>query len=124
MSVKDGIVNVESTIQITEGLSDKIKANPKKVKAILKDLKIEHFLSITEDGTIISKTGKQLSGCFDPMKEGINMQRKHKFFLDQLESLDEEENPLKEKDFDNEDCSVDTDDENPIFGILLIPMCI
>lgn len=68
-TVNQGIVNLESELQITEGERDAIKKNPQKVKEFLADTHTCHTIAMTEDGTILSRMGRQLKGEFFPAQE-------------------------------------------------------
>lgn len=100
-TVNQGIVNLESELQITEGERDAIKKNPKKVKAILADAHACHTIAMTEDGTIISKMGRQLKGEFFPSEEECALNWWHAKFHDTLREWVENgvnENVPKPKD--------------------------
>jgi hypothetical protein len=100
-TVNQGIVNLESALQITEGERDAIKKNPKKVKAFLADAHTCHTIAITEDGIIVSRMGKQLKGEFFPAEEECVLDQCHKKFHDMLKEWVENginENVQKLKD--------------------------
>lgn len=125
---KNGIVNLESTLTIPEGICERIKANPDKVKTVLKDLHIEHFLAITEDGTITSKVGTQMPSMFDPVTAAANLRDKHEHFIDWASNLpiDDDKEAIAEEasgeSIDHQDEDENNDDR--LFGFFIIPMCI
>lgn len=127
-STKNGFVNLESLLQITEGQKCAIIRNPDKVKNMLKEMHAEHTIAANEDGTLISKFRRNVEGSFNPCMEAKRIDGDHKSFLkiiDQwLEDKIEEPEaqaaitkPASEK-------APEEDDDEPMMVLLAIPVMI
>ena len=107
-TINNGIVNLESILEITEGQAKAIKAHEKQVKAFLKDAHCEHFISTSEDGTITSKLGTSMQNAFDPITATNNLMASHKTLIKHVDSwVGNDLHP----ELDDRDFEENTDDE-------------
>lgn len=108
-------VLLDSSVEITEGEKERIKQNDKVVKALLNDLHAEHFLSSTEDGSAISTLHIAVKAKdFKAEKDVKTLKTNHKSFIKAIDELDLSKN--EEPKVEN------PEEDDKIFGILLIPM--
>jgi hypothetical protein len=79
--INNGVLNLESTVTITEAERDVIVKRQKAVEGFMKDFKVFHTIAATEDGTITSKMGKSLNGRFNPIEETEELEDVHNEFI-------------------------------------------
>lgn len=100
----NGVMTIESTFRIDEKLANKIKqVDKKQIKALLKDLHIEHRLEEKEDG-ILSIAGQNMESARVNIAEAADgMQHAHKEFLKKVGEICElnelGEDTAEEEDF-------------------------
>jgi len=116
---KNGAVNLESTIGITEDVAEAIKSQAKEVKALCKDLHATHSLSANEYGTHVSMLGRSLDGTFDPHAEAERLAEDHKQLIGHLTKWLFGEGQHKEAELHDEN-----DDDEPMIIGLVIPAII
>ena len=113
-TTKNGTVSLESTIEITEGEKERIQDNPKKVNAFMSDMKVEHSLGATEDGSTLSKMSCQVKGNFNPEKEIEKLKKTHKDFLKWVDGWD--------SGSERQESSPEEDDGESLLGFFIIPV--
>lgn len=86
-----GSVILESIAWITEAQKEAIKANPKKVNMVLKDLRKDHTIAATEDGNVTSKMSVTLDYAFDVKERVTDLQECHQKFLKFINRLSDNE---------------------------------
>lgn len=86
-TISNGTVNLESILTITEGQRNVIKKESKAVKSLLKDIHLNHTITVNEDGTPVSKLSGSVSGNFDPIKEIDELQKTHTKFLEAVNGM-------------------------------------
>ena len=125
---KNGSVNLESILQITEGQKCAIMRNLNKVKNILKDLHAAHAIAANEDGTPISRLRKSIEGSFDPLAEANNLHADHKLFLNTVDKWLEDriEEPEVSTALDEPALkeASEEDDNEPMMVLIAIPVMI
>lgn len=116
-TINNGVVNLESILEITEGQAKAIKAHEKQIKTFLKDIHCEHFISTTENGIITSTLGTSEQHEFDPITATNNLMVNHKTLIKHANSwIENDLHPeLDDKDFEE-----DTDDEPMMIGFIPI----
>ena len=87
VSTIDGVVSLEHILEITEGQARAAKANPATINSVLKDLHIEHFISTTEDGVIMSKVGRIINDDCDLEKEIEALKDNHQTLINTIDTL-------------------------------------
>lgn len=97
----NGVINLESTLEITEGELALIKANKKKVNALCKDLGVSHTYYQTEQGNIISKIGYSIKDETNAVHVVDELKEKHVSLIREVDEwavkddkANDDENPL------------------------------
>ena len=115
----NGVTCIESTLSITEGQIEAIKANPDKVKSLESDLHILSTCYTTEDGNHISKIGHNVPEKCDAGEAISQIENKHRIYLRAVDSWITEPTESEEEESEKEE----SEEKCPEF-IILIPVMI